>query len=229
MEGVEERHRPVPPGVPPRQLQRRLDRLGPAVGEEDPLRARARAPARPAARPAGPAACSRSRSPTCGSAARLCRRIAATTRGWQCPTFVTAIPAVKSRKRLPSRSSIIAPLRPADDQRIDPRVRRRHHAIVALEPGGGPRAGQRAEDPGFVAMKRSHPSSLCVGTRSIRRDDGIERRMAIDQITADRTVAIPAQRCERPRRGDARSWANAVFDRGHAWRPGSYGRGSGAA
>ena len=36
-------------------------------------------------------------------------RIALTTLGWQCPALVTAIPAVKSRKRLPSRSSTIAP------------------------------------------------------------------------------------------------------------------------
>jgi len=35
---------------------------------------------------------------------------AAVTCGWQCPVAVTAMPAVKSRKRLPSTSSMTAPL-----------------------------------------------------------------------------------------------------------------------
>src|SRR6185312_8108555 len=36
--------------------------------------------------------------------------MAATTSGWQWPVDVTAMPAVKSRKRLPSTSSMTAPL-----------------------------------------------------------------------------------------------------------------------
>ena len=36
--------------------------------------------------------------------------MADTTCGWQCPVFVTAMPAVKSRNRLPSTSTITHPL-----------------------------------------------------------------------------------------------------------------------
>src|ERR1017187_8776911 len=38
-----------------------------------------------------------------------CFWMASTTRGWQCPVATTAIPALKSRKRLPSTSWTMAP------------------------------------------------------------------------------------------------------------------------
>src|SRR5260370_36062354 len=38
-----------------------------------------------------------------------CFWMAATASGWQCPVETTAMPAEKSRKRLPSTSSITAP------------------------------------------------------------------------------------------------------------------------
>ena len=91
--------------------------------------------------------------------------MAATTRGCECPTLVTAMPAVKSRKRLRSMSSIIAP-RPPDHQRIDACIGWRHDAVVTLEPRRAPWARKRAENARNVAMKWDHN----VGTPFVERN-----------------------------------------------------------
>ena len=44
------------------------------------------------------------------------------------------------------------PLRPPHHQRINPRVRRRHHPLVALEPGGASGPRQRSVDPRLVTV-----------------------------------------------------------------------------
>ena len=112
VEGAQEGDHVWRPRVVAGQLERRLDRLGARVAEEDarpgPTSARC-GRARP---PAGRRSAGRSRTRRSGAGRPPARRSTSTTRGWLWPVEVTAMPAVKSRNRLPSMSSTVSP-RPA--------------------------------------------------------------------------------------------------------------------
>ena len=109
VEGAEERDDVRPLGREPGELDRRLDDLRAGVAEvgADAAGRSARcgpARGRPPGRSAGR---SRTREKWISSAA--CSLIAATTCGCAWPVEVTAMPAAKSRNRLPSMSSTVRP------------------------------------------------------------------------------------------------------------------------
>ena len=92
------------------ELDRGLDHLGAGVAEVRPRpTAGDRRDVGEALADLGRRSAGRSRSPRSGSARAACSLIAATTWGWAWPVELTAIPAAKSRKRLPSMSSIVRP------------------------------------------------------------------------------------------------------------------------
>ena len=89
-----------PAGDLPGQLDGAVDRLGAGVAEEHLRVVEERGRARRAARPAR--CCARGgRRPTCASADATCAVAAATTRGWQWPTLVTAMPDVEVEEAPP--------------------------------------------------------------------------------------------------------------------------------
>ena len=110
MERAEERDDVRPMRRVARELDRGLDDLrarvaevgpGPAAVDRRELR---RAACRPRGRSAG-----RSRDALKWISSAACSLIAATTCGWAWPVELTAMPAAKSRKRLPSMSSTVRP------------------------------------------------------------------------------------------------------------------------
>ena len=163
-------------GVVAGELERALDRLGAGVGEERP-RARASATSRPAARTARRRPGGRSRTSSSGGQASAWACIAAVTAGWAWPAALTAIPALKSRKRLPSTSSITAPEPRADDERVDPGQRRAGDALVALDHAAGDRAGQLGGDPGSGRARRGRRCSAvrrCSAREALMSNPSVE-------------------------------------------------------
>ncbi len=159
VEGVHEGEGPVAACVPPGQLEGRLDRLGAGVGEEDALGLRAGSECR---EPLGQPDLRRVvevRARHVDQASRLLAdrrhdpRVRVSGVGDGDPGGVVEEPvAVHVLDHRPAGAP--------DHQRVRPRVRGRHDAIVALQPRGAPWARQRPDDPRFLSSQSDHLADL---------------------------------------------------------------------
>ncbi len=125
----------------------------------------ARARAGRAARPAGPAACNRSRSPTCGSAGPPACGSRPTTCGMAVAGRRDGDPRGEVEESVAVEVLDHRPLRPADDQRIRPRVRRAT-SPVSRSSQAAARARKGSEDSRFIAVQARHGTSLSQAART---------------------------------------------------------------
>ena len=157
MKCVHKRHHAVAAGMPPRQLQGGLDRLGAAVGEKDPLLARARGEGRQPLR-----------QPDLRSIVKIgprhvdqAVRLPADRRDdprMRVPDIGHRDPRREVQKTIAVHVFDHRPPRAAHHQRVRPRVRRRHHPIIALP--ARPHCAVPATVPQSAARRGSEESFL---------------------------------------------------------------------